>query len=65
MELVGSMGVTDPSCLNPAHIVRRLGPGRIKHYNEIYEYLKPGDLLKAKTPESFACHWKRADPNKF
>ena len=65
MELVGSMGITDPSCLNPAHIVRRLGPGKIKHYNEIYEYLEPGDLLKSKIPESFACHWKMADPNKF
>ena len=46
IELIGSMGLKNPSDLNPEHIVRRVGPGQIKHYSEIYEYLKPGDLLK-------------------
>ena len=65
MELIGSMGIREPSQLNPAHVVRRVGPGKVKHYDEIYEYLKPGDLLKKDVPNSFAHHWEQADPDKF
>lgn len=65
MELIGSMGINDPDQLNPSHVVRRVGPGNIKKYNEIYDYLKPGDLLKADAPESFANDWGAADPESF
>lgn len=65
MELIGSMGICDPRELNPGHIVRRIGPGNIKNYDEIYEFLKPGDLLKAKLPERYIKHWQKAKADSF
>ena len=64
-ELIGSMGLTDPSELNPRHILRRISPGNVKTYSELYDFLKPGDLLKTKLPENFAIHWKHASADKF
>ena len=65
MELIGSMGICDPRDLNPGHVVRRIGPGNIKHYDEIYDFLKPGELLKAKLPERYIKHWQKAKDDKF
>ena len=65
MELIGSMGICDPRDLNPSHVVRRIGPGNIKNYDEIYDFLQPGDLLKGKVPERYAKHWKKAKADNF
>ena len=53
-EMIGAMGLTNPSQLSPWHIMRRTDVNEIKHYGEIYEYIKPGSLLdETKLPESF------------
>ena len=53
-ELIGAMGVKSAEELRPWHIMRRINQYATKHYGELYEYLKPGDLLKEKLPESYA-----------
>lgn len=65
LEMVGSLGL-DTSCdLKPSHIMRRVSVQEVKSFNEIYEYLTPGQLLGANIPESYRPHWELADPEKF
>ncbi|TDI86233.1 MAG: FMN-binding glutamate synthase family protein [Caldithrix sp.] len=62
-EIMGAMGIADPDHLHPWHIIRRTSPTEIKHYGEIYEFLKDGDLLKENLPTSYerACRAASAD----
>lgn len=56
-EIMGAMGIEKSSDLRPWHIMRRVGLTEIKHYGELYYYLKDGDLLQKKLPQSYdrAC----------
>ena len=65
MELIGAMGLDNPSDLNPAHVMRRVAQDDVRPYSEIYEYLKPGALLKDKLPKSFEAEWKLANMDGF
>ena len=65
MELIGAMGLENPSDLNPAHVMRRVAQDDVRPYSEIYEYLKPGALLKDKLPKSFEAEWKLAKVDGF
>ena len=62
-EIVGSMGLSSPTNLQPWHIMRRTSPTEIRHYGEIYEFLDPGDLLKDELPISYkrACEVASAE----
>jgi glutamate synthase domain-containing protein 2 len=65
LEMVGSLGLDNPSDLKPHHIMRRVSVEEVKSFNEIYEYLTPGQLLSSEIPESYRHHWELADPEKF
>lgn len=65
LEMVGSLGLDNPSDLKPSHIVRRVSVQEVKSFNEIYDYLTPGQLLGANIPESYKPHWESAAPEKF
>ena len=65
MELIGAMGLENPSDLNPAHVMRRIAQDDVRSYSEIYEYLKPGALLKDKLPKNFEADWKLAKADQF
>jgi glutamate synthase domain-containing protein 2 len=56
-QLMEAMGIDRPSDLRPWHILKRVGPAEVKNYNEIFNYLKDGELLNGNIPESFrmAC----------
>jgi glutamate synthase domain-containing protein 2 len=64
-ELIGAMGQTCPSKINPFHIFRRLSADLSKPLAEIYEYLEPGALLGKEIPESMKRHWGLADAKRF
>ncbi|MEM9001666.1 MAG: FMN-binding glutamate synthase family protein [Bacteroidota bacterium] len=55
-EIIGSMGLNSTNELRPWHRMRRTDFTEIKHYGEIYEYLKPGALLQEPLPKG----WERA-----
>ncbi len=57
-EIIGAMGIRHPEDLKPWHIMRRTTSNQIKHYGELYEFLKDGDLLKENLPKSYerACN---------
>jgi glutamate synthase domain-containing protein 2 len=64
-ELIGAMGQTSPSKINPFHIFRRLSADQSKSLAEIYEYLEPGALLGKDIPAAMKKHWDLADAKRF
>lgn len=65
LEMVGALGLDNPSDLTPGHIMRRVSPQLVKPFNEIYEYLSPGQFLGPNIPSSYKKYWEMANPEKF
>ncbi|WP_058534341.1 FMN-binding glutamate synthase family protein [Legionella saoudiensis] len=65
LEMVGALGLDNPSDLKPSHIMRRTGVDEVKTFDQIYEYLTPGQLLSSDIPESYKKDWELADPQHF
>ncbi|MGW4568179.1 FMN-binding glutamate synthase family protein [Streptomyces sp. NPDC004561] len=64
LQIMASMGVTDPAQLRPHMLRRRVDPFTERSYEELYEWLQPGQLL-AGPPASWATDWNAADPDHF
>ncbi|MEA2253998.1 MAG: hypothetical protein QOG35_43, partial [Solirubrobacteraceae bacterium] len=64
MRLMASMGARDPREVTPHMLMRRIDESTSRSYAEIYEWLRPGELL-AEPPEAWAADWARADPDSF
>ena len=64
-EMVGALGLDDPSDLKPFHIMRRIGVNDVRPFNKIYEYLEPGQLLTNDIPESYQQDWSYATADEF
>ncbi|MFG3105109.1 FMN-binding glutamate synthase family protein [Streptomyces sp. NPDC048182] len=64
LQIMASMGVTDPAQLRPHMLRRRVDPVSERSYEELYEWLRPGQLL-AEPPASWAADWTLADPDRF
>ncbi len=65
LELVGAAGLSRLSDLRPWHILRRISPFEIRHYDEIIDYLEPGALLGSKLPSGFERAWNAATAASF
>ncbi|MEU7423011.1 FMN-binding glutamate synthase family protein [Streptomyces sp. NPDC040750] len=64
LQIMASMGVTEPAGLRPHMLRRRVDPCTELSYAELYEWLEPGQLL-AEPPASWAADWHAADPDRF
>ncbi|WP_055489135.1 FMN-binding glutamate synthase family protein [Streptomyces sp. TP-A0356] len=64
LQIMASMGVADPSQLRPHMLRRRTDPYTERSYEDLYEWLAPGQLL-AEPPASWAADWHAADPDRF
>ncbi|WP_311342999.1 FMN-binding glutamate synthase family protein [Corynebacterium riegelii] len=64
VRLMASMGVTDPADLTPDMLRRNISPTDSRSYANIYEWLRPGQLLED-PPSSWAPDWKAASPDTF
>ncbi|SEG95752.1 Glutamate synthase domain-containing protein 2 [Actinacidiphila yanglinensis] len=64
LQIMASMGVTDASQLHPRMLRRRIDPYTVRSYEELYDWLSPGQLL-AEPPASWAADWAAADPDHF
>ncbi|MGW2051572.1 glutamate synthase-related protein [Streptomyces sp. NPDC001858] len=64
VRIMAAMGVREPGELTPAQLLRRTGPGPLRSYEELYDWLAPGELL-AGPPQSWAADWKAATPDDF
>ena len=65
LEIVGAMGLTNPSQLHPNFIMRRISDECVKPFSEIHKYLEPGQLLGKNIPDSFKKVWELAKTSKF
>ena len=65
LEMVGAMGLANPSDLSPAHIMRRISTDCVKPLSEIYNYMKPGQLLGKEIPVDYKKHWELASAEQF
>ncbi|MFG3280958.1 FMN-binding glutamate synthase family protein [Streptomyces sp. NPDC048111] len=66
MEIMASLGVSDPAQLRPDMLRRRTSHHAIATYAELYPWLRPGQLLSPATlPEEWARSWKGSDPDSF
>lgn len=65
LEIVGAMGLTNPSDLTPDYIMQRVSNHVAKPLSEIYHFLKPGQLLGPDIPAAYQPYWDRADANRF
>ena len=64
MRLMASMGVSDPSMLNPQMLRKRVSPTSQRSYAELYEWLAPAALLNH-PPATWRSDWDIADPDSF
>ncbi|MFF7650988.1 FMN-binding glutamate synthase family protein [Streptomyces sp. NPDC007983] len=64
LQIMASMGVTDPAQLRPHMLRRRIDPSTLRSYDELHEWLGHGQLL-AEPPESWAADWNAADPDRW
>jgi len=62
VELMEATGIESWKTIQPYHVTRRVGLGKSKPYQEIWDHLQveKGDLLKQKGPESLLRVWKRS-----
>jgi glutamate synthase domain-containing protein 2 len=64
MRLMASMGVSDPSMLNPQMLRKRVTSTSQRSYAEIYEWLEPAALLDH-APSTWRSDWDVANPDSF
>jgi hypothetical protein len=65
VELLAASGLRQPNELRPWHILRRISPTEVRHYGEMYEYLRDRALLTDPVPKSFARAWRAASASTF
>lgn len=65
LEIVGAMGLSNPSELKPQFLMRRINEHCVKPFDEIHAYLKPGQLLGSNIPENFKRYWDLANAEQF
>jgi glutamate synthase domain-containing protein 2 len=64
MQMMASMGVSDPSQLNPHMLRKRVSASEQRSYAELFEWLPTGALLDH-PPISWRLDWEIADPDSF
>ncbi|MFL6158722.1 MAG: FMN-binding glutamate synthase family protein [Marmoricola sp.] len=64
VQVMASMGVSDPAALEPWMLRRRVDEARVASYAELFPHLAYGELL-AQAPEAWAHDWAIADPDHF
>ncbi|WP_430335028.1 FMN-binding glutamate synthase family protein [Rhodococcus sp. ACT016] len=64
VQLMASMGARQPGDLTTDMLRKKVSPTTIRSYTELYEWLRPGQLL-AEPPKSWASDWAAASPDHF
>jgi len=60
VEVMGAAGLVSPSEIKPWHVQKRVNATEVKHYGEIYQFLKKGALLEENTPKEYDRPWRSA-----
>lgn len=66
LEVLGSAGLDKVSALTPEFISRRIDTDDVRNYDQIYTFLKPGQLLRGENiEESLMMAWEKASADRF
>jgi len=66
LEILGAMGLDSIDDVDPSHIQRRTGNLQITDLGELYEFMRPGQLLDDKSvPHRYRDQWSRARPDRW
>jgi glutamate synthase domain-containing protein 2 len=63
-QIMASMGARRPSDLRPHQLIRRVGHHDSDSYAELYDWLRPAELL-IEPPQEWVGDWGLADPDRF
>ena len=65
-ELVGAMGLANPSDIRPSSVMRRISDHEVRYFDEIYEFVEANCLLTNDTvPKQFKRFWDAAETDSF
>jgi len=64
-EVVAAAGLEHPSQLQPRHFSRRVSPNLVQRFDQLYRFLKPGELLAGTDDPRFADAWRAARADSF
>lgn len=64
LELCGALGYSSPCELKPADLYQRTQNG-LRHFDQVYTPLLPGQLLQETVPAFYADDWMRAAAERF
>lgn len=64
LELCGALGYESPCQLSPSDLYQRTENG-LRHFDQIYTPLLPGQLLQESVPAAYADDWMKADASRF
>ncbi len=65
LELLAACGFSSPWDLRPWNVQRRVSATEVRHYADIYDYLKPDSLLNGSAPEELNHLWAYAHAHTF
>jgi len=64
-EMLGALGIASADDLRPWHIMHRISPTETRHYGELYDFLKCGELLGNDIPDEFRRAMNAATADSF
>lgn len=64
-QVVAAAGLDHPNQFKPLHITRRVSPTSVLSFEDIYDFLKPGELLDGVANPLYRKYWDRADIHSF
>jgi len=65
LDVLGATGLETPRGLKPWYVMKRVGPGEVLSYHELYAVTEPGSLLVASPVGPLAEAWGRARADCF
>ncbi|MCW5588165.1 MAG: FMN-binding glutamate synthase family protein [Legionellales bacterium] len=65
LEVLGATGCKTVKEMHPGYVYRRLDHSTVKHFDEIYQFLQPGELIAGNIPESMRRAWQEANIERF
>lgn len=65
LDVLGATGLETPDRLKPWYVMKRVGPGQVVSYHELYPVTEPGSLLVPNPQGPLAEAWGRARADRF
>lgn len=64
-DFVAAAGLNHPSELRPEYVYQRIGPTEVKTLEEVYHFLKPGELVDGTSHPIFSKYWEMSAAESF